>query len=81
VPPPTNVQLGAAIRKLRQSRTGLSIERLAEEAGVHRTTLSLIERGLGNPTWEILRSLAVEIDVEIEEIVRLAAQIPSADSP
>jgi len=80
VPPPTNVQLGAAIRELRQSRTGLSIERLAEEAGIHRTTLSLIERGLGNPTWEILRSLAVEMDIEIDEIVRLAARMPAADA-
>lgn len=74
--PPTSAQLGAAIRRLRRTRTGLSIEALAAEAGVHRTTLSMIERGLGNPTWEMLRSLAIVMDIEIDEIAKLAAQMP-----
>lgn len=76
MPPPTNAQLGAAIRQLRSTRTDLSSEALAAEAGVHRTTLSMIERGLGNPTWEILRSLASAMDVEIDEIAKLATEMP-----
>lgn len=76
---PTSVQLGAAIRKLRQDRTSRSIEALAADAGVHRTTLSMIERGIGNPTWEMVRALASVMDVEMEEIVALAAQMPGGD--
>jgi transcriptional regulator with XRE-family HTH domain len=74
---PTSAQLGAAIRKLRLSRTDLSIEALAAEAGVHRTTLSLIERGHGNPTWDLLLAVADELGVEAIEIVKLAAKMPA----
>jgi DNA-binding XRE family transcriptional regulator len=74
--PPTATQLGAAIRQLRRSKTELSSEALAAEAGIHRTTLSLIERGHGNPTWEMLRSLAIVLRVEIDEMARLAAEMP-----
>lgn len=74
-------QLGAAIRQLRQSRTELRIEGFAEEeAGVHRTTLSTIERGLGNPTWDMLCTLATVMKVEVHEIAELPARVPP-DAP
>lgn len=78
--PPTAAQLGAAIRQLRRSRTEFSIEAFAEEAGVHRTTLSMIERGLGNPTWDMLCTLAAVMGVEVHEIAELAARMPGDES-
>ncbi len=51
---------GAFARELRERRTSakLSQEKLAELAGIHRTYVSLLERGLKNPTLHIVFRLA-----------------------
>ncbi len=54
---PTNAALGQAIRRLRKERR-LSIEALLFAADMHPTYLSGIERGVRNPTWERITSLA-----------------------
>ena len=66
---PTNAELGRAIRRLRRAR-GLTIEDLAHEADMHPTYLSGIERGVRNPTWSKLASLASALNVPVAEIVR-----------
>jgi transcriptional regulator with XRE-family HTH domain len=77
VPPPTLAQLGAAIRNLREGRD-LSIEALAAEANLHTVSVSRIEGGKQNPTWIALSSLAAALDVELVDLVRLAAEQPSS---
>jgi transcriptional regulator with XRE-family HTH domain len=77
--PPTRVQLGIAVRALRTER-GLSIEALAESAGMHWTYLSGIERGIRNPSWDKLGQLAVALDVELGELIRLAEEAPLSTS-
>jgi transcriptional regulator with XRE-family HTH domain len=69
--PPNRAQLGHAVRQLRTAR-GLSIEALADLASMHATYLSGIERGLRNPSWEKLGQLAVALDIQLGELVRLA---------
>jgi len=59
--------LGKAIRQLRDQR-GVSQEALAYEAGVTSGTLSLIERGLSNPTWGTVKGIAAALDVTIAEL-------------
>lgn len=49
--------LGRNVQRLREER-GLSQEELAFEAGVHRTYLSGVERGVRNPTIGVLEKLA-----------------------
>jgi DNA-binding XRE family transcriptional regulator len=71
VPPPTPAQLGAIVRQVRESRS-VSIEALAESAGLHWTSLSLIERGQGNPSWTTVGALAEALGVKISEIAALA---------
>lgn len=66
---PTNEELGRAIRRLRRSRD-LTIEDLAHAADIHPTYLSGIERGVRNPTWSKLTSVAIGLDVSICEIVQ-----------
>ncbi len=66
---PTNPELGRAIRRLRRARR-LTIEDLAHEADMHPTYLSGIERGVRNPTWSKLASLASALNVPVAEIVR-----------
>jgi transcriptional regulator with XRE-family HTH domain len=65
--------LGKAIRQLRDQR-GVSQEALAYEAGVTSGTLSLIERGLSNPTWGTVKGIALALDVSIAELATLSLQ-------
>jgi transcriptional regulator with XRE-family HTH domain len=63
--------IGAAIRQLR-GRQGLTQETLAAEAGTTLSTLSVIERGLANPTWATLRDIAAALGVSMAELAKLA---------
>ena len=53
---------GDRIRALRQDR-GLSQERLAEMAGVHRTYLSSVERGERNVSLDNIHAIAAALNV------------------
>lgn len=67
-------ELGELIKN-RRKVLGLTIRGLADLIGMSKTTLSQIERGSGNPTYEILQSifeyLNLEIKVEVKKTVRL----------
>lgn len=56
-PTPELVRLGQRIRTLR-AKIDLSQEALAAEAGIHRTYMSALERGVYNPTYSTLIKLA-----------------------
>lgn len=64
-----HVQLGRVIRAARLSR-GLSQERLAQRAGIDRTYISGLERGVRNPSLDTLHKVAVALDVEIRDLFR-----------
>ncbi len=53
---------GTRIRDLRLER-GLSQERLAEAADLHRNHLGTVERGEQNPTLDSIMALATALDV------------------
>ena len=55
-------RLGRNLRRLRKEK-GWSQEAFAEEAGVHRTYVSDIERGARNPTIAIVEQLARPLGV------------------
>jgi len=55
-------RLGANVRCLRQAK-GLSQEAFADEAGIHRTYVSDIERGARNPTITVVERLAQALGV------------------
>jgi transcriptional regulator with XRE-family HTH domain len=63
--------LGKAIRELRESR-GLTLDALADKAGMHTTYLSRIERAHSSPTWEKVSSLAEALDLSVSEIASAA---------
>jgi len=56
--------LGPRIAKERLVR-GLSLEDLAERAGISRGLLSQLERGIGNPSLTTLAGLAAALDVPL----------------
>lgn len=69
---PTLAQLGAVIRELRKQRS-LTIEALADQAGMHAVSISRIEAGDQNVTWTHLGSIATTLGVEVLELVRMAS--------
>jgi transcriptional regulator with XRE-family HTH domain len=70
--------LGKAIRELRSKRD-VSLENLAPRAGLALNTLSLIERGQANPTWETVKGIAAALDVSIADLAKLSLKFE--DSP
>jgi len=64
--------LGEAIRTRRGEIDGLSQEGLADLAGMHRTYVSEIERGLRNPSFRNLYKLAVALEIPLSELVAQA---------
>jgi transcriptional regulator with XRE-family HTH domain len=69
--PPTNAELGRAIRRVRLVRR-LTIEDLAQTADMHPTYLSGIERGVRNPTWKKLTGVCYALAVPVVLIARNA---------
>ena len=68
------------LRRLRVGR-GLSQENLAVDAGIDRTYVSRLERGLENPTVGILDQLAGALDVGIVEFFVLPSPDESPPKP
>ena len=64
------------LRKLRVAR-GISQEALALEAGVDRTYVGRLERGLENPTVAVLERLANRLGITIGEFF----VVPPPDEP
>ena len=61
---------GRVLRSLR-SEKGISQEKLAELSGLDRSYVSLLERGLRQPSLETLFSIGDSLDVSPSEIVRM----------
>lgn len=55
---------GAHLKKLRL-QSGLSQEAFADKCGLDRTYVSGIERGVRNPTLEVISVLAKGLDVKL----------------
>ena len=60
--------LASNLKAIRKAK-GLAQERLALDAGVDRTVVSKIERGVANPSLEILLRLANHLDVHVGQLL------------
>lgn len=60
---------GSVLQELRNENS-LSQERLAEKCGLHRTYISLLERGLKNPTLTTLFRLSSHLSISPHEFVQ-----------
>jgi transcriptional regulator with XRE-family HTH domain len=65
-----NKAFGDAVRQSRQ-RSRISQEELAFKAGVHRTYISLLERGLKGPSLRMVFALATALGVDPTDLVGL----------
>jgi transcriptional regulator with XRE-family HTH domain len=68
----SKIALGVAIRRLRHDRV-LTIASLADKAGVSAGHLRKIERGDGNPRWDLLGAIASGLDTSLSTLLRSAA--------
>ena len=62
------VRLGRNVRLLRRE-LGISQEALADDAGIHRTYVSDVERGARNPTITVVEKLARALKVSAGELL------------
>lgn len=72
------MELGHVIRALRKKR-GDTLEKVALEAGTDASNLSRIERGVQQPSMELLRSLAAALQTSQANL--LACAEGRGDSP
>jgi transcriptional regulator with XRE-family HTH domain len=68
------------IRRLRVAQA-LSQEMLAVDAGIDRTYVSRLERGLENPTVTVLEKLARAFSSNIEELFRAPRAAETSQQP
>lgn len=68
-------RIGAVVRQLREA-TGLSQEELAEQSGLHRTYISLVERGRRNITVDALSQIAEALNVYPSRLIAEAEKEP-----
>lgn len=58
------------LKKLRVAR-GLSQENFGFEAGLHRTYVSQLERGLKSPSLKTLHKIATALEISLTELITL----------
>jgi transcriptional regulator with XRE-family HTH domain len=58
-------ELGKAIKHRRET-LGLTIRDLADLAGMSKTTISQIERGVSNPTFKVIQNLFEFLNLELK---------------
>jgi transcriptional regulator with XRE-family HTH domain len=60
----------AADLKAARNKTSMSQEKLALESGLDRSYISRLERGIANPTYIALQSIAKALKTPLSEILR-----------
>jgi transcriptional regulator with XRE-family HTH domain len=73
----TETRLGQVIKRRREAAE-LSQEELAERAGVHRTYVSQLERGIKSPSVRILDRMAGALKCQAWEILQEASAAQAA---
>lgn len=64
-----NIAISQVLAQLRRDAK-ISQEELAHRAGIHRTYVSQIERGLKSPTLQILIQIANALDTSASQIIK-----------
>ena len=60
--------------KLRRKELGLSQEELADMADIDRTYASQIERGVANPSLEVLYRVARSLEIDLPLLMTVSAK-------
>jgi transcriptional regulator with XRE-family HTH domain len=71
-------RIGPAIRKLRHEQ-GMTLDDLAEQAGISASHLSRLERGQTLPSFTVLAGIAHVLGVSIDEFAQLEQDVAVLD--
>ena len=71
---------GVALKNLRELRC-LSQEKLAHTSGLHRTYISLLERGEKSPSIETVNKLSKALDVSMSQFFLLTEDVINIGHP
>jgi transcriptional regulator with XRE-family HTH domain len=77
--PKISRRFGSAVRA-RRIAAGLSQEKLAESAGLHPTYISMVERGVRNPTLDASARIAAALKASLSTLIDEALGTPGKDS-
>ncbi len=72
-------RIGPAIRKLRHEQ-GLTLDELAEQAGISASHLSRLERGQTLPSFTVLAGIAHVLGVSIDDFAQLEQDVTILDA-
>jgi transcriptional regulator with XRE-family HTH domain len=72
------IALGRAIR-LRREEIGLTQEALADDASLDPTSIRGLERGVANPTWDVVDRVARALGLAIHELARRTDELETKD--
>ena len=61
--------------KAEREKRGISMNLLAQRAGINRQTVAFIEQGLRNPTMNTLFRLTTALEVQPEKIIARARKL------
>jgi len=64
----TQATFGQVVREVRTA-AGISQEVLAERAALHRTYISLLERGLRNPSLLVIEEISRALNVPMSDMI------------
>jgi XRE family transcriptional regulator, regulator of sulfur utilization len=78
ISPSPQVALGRAIRA-RREEVGLTQETLADFADMDPTSIRGLERGIANPTWDVVDRIARALGLALHELARRADELETAD--
>ena len=67
------VRVAQILREEREKR-GLSMNLVAQRAGLSQQMVSYVERGMRNPTLETLLRIATALEVDLAKIIHQAIQ-------
>ena len=62
-------RLSESVKKARH-KIGLSQEALALQAGINRSYVGQIERGIGNPSLQVMVKLATTLELDVADLLQ-----------
>ena len=78
MPAPSISKLFGSAVRARRIAAGLSQEKLAERSGLHPTYISMVERGVRNPTLDASARIAKALKVGFPTLIEEAQKASSA---
>ena len=77
---PIAASFGAVLRQ-RREHVGISQGELASRAGLHRTYVSLIERGKRTVSIEVVRRIAIAVDTSMADLIAATEEEHGKSAP